>query len=70
MRTSGFSVLILSLTASMISCSGIHAGNAPVGWDGRSATLMPISLTDHERDELVALMQTLTEMKEVTGAAR
>jgi cytochrome c peroxidase len=36
----------------------------------RSPLMMPISLTDQERDDLVAFMQTLTEMKEVSGAAR
>jgi hypothetical protein len=30
--------------------------------------MMPISLTDQERDDLVAFMQTLSEMKEMTGA--
>jgi cytochrome c peroxidase len=36
----------------------------------RSPLMMPIALTDQERDDLVAFMQTLTEMKEMTGSGR
>jgi cytochrome c peroxidase len=47
-----------------------HYEKGGIDRPSRSPLMMPISLTDQERDDLVAFMQTLTEMKEVTGAAR
>ena len=47
-----------------------HYEKGGIDRPSRSPLMMPISLTDQERDDLVALMQTLTETKEVTGAAR
>jgi cytochrome c peroxidase len=47
-----------------------HYEKGGIDRPSRSPLMMPISLTDQERDDLIAFMQTLTEMKEVTGAAR
>ncbi|HEY5965578.1 MAG TPA: cytochrome c peroxidase [Xanthobacteraceae bacterium] len=45
-----------------------HYEKGGIDRPSRSPLMMPISLTDQERDDLVAFMQTLSEMKEMTGA--
>ena len=47
-----------------------HYEKGGIDRPSRSPLMMPISLTDQERDDLVAFMQTLSEMKEMTGSAR